>query len=96
MPPTSNWDDDDRDWAPDDPDDDPVEPDDDDAATYPCPGCGRQIYEEADACPYCGEYLNFAGTHGFQRPWWVYAGAILALVSILGYVLLMLLGIFGS
>ena len=98
MPRQSSWDDDDddRDWSSGDDDHDPVDSDDDDASTYPCPACGRQIYEEADACPYCGEYLNFGGTLGFKYPWWVYAGAVLALASMLGWVLLMLLGLWAS
>lgn len=89
MPRQSSWDDDDddHDWASES-DDDESEP------TFPCPGCGRQIYEEAHACPYCGEYLAFDDPHGGpSRPWWVWVGVIAALASILGGVLVMLLGL---
>ena len=66
----------------DDEDDDPVEPDDETEPTYPCPGCRAQVYEEADACPYCGEYLAWDDAHPHRgRPWWVWAGAIVALMS---------------
>ena len=49
----SAWDDDDddRDWSTGEFDDDPIDADGDDEPTSPCPGCGEEIYAEADACP---------------------------------------------
>ncbi len=71
-----------------------VEAEDGDEPTYACPGCGAQVYELADACPYCGEYLAFDRVdHASQRPTWVWIGAIAAIMAMLASVLLMLLGL---
>jgi len=32
--------------------------DDDEEPTIPCPHCKRQIHEESQRCPYCGDYLS--------------------------------------
>lgn len=46
-----------QDWEyPDEPDDD--EYDDDSSETVPCPTCGSDVYEDADRCPVCGEYIT--------------------------------------
>ncbi len=77
-------------WHDDDDDrDDPLDEDVDDESTYPCPGCGRQIYEEADACPYCGEYVADSDVHRAQpQPWWVKVVILLLIVSMVGGTLL--------
>lgn len=99
MPRHSTWDDDeddDRDWSAGEFHDESIDADDDTEPTYPCPSCRALVYEEAHACPYCGEYLAFDDPHhGSGRPWWVWVGAIAALASILGWVLLMVLGLLG-
>jgi hypothetical protein len=50
----------------DDYEDDPEEPDESDmdsdegdesVDTVECPSCGRDVYEQAQKCPYCGAYL---------------------------------------
>ena len=79
--PRSSWDD----------DDDSLEGDFDDSSesTYPCPGCGRQIYEEADACPYCGEYVADDDVYRSQpQPWWIKLVVWLLIFSLLAGVLL--------
>jgi uncharacterized protein (DUF983 family) len=43
------------DWEYPEPDDDE---DEDVAETVPCPECGKPVYEEAEQCPYCGEYIT--------------------------------------
>jgi len=95
MPRQWDDDDDDRDWgAGDSFDDETVEAEDGDEPTYPCPSCGAQVYELADACPYCGEYLAFDRVdHASQRPTWVWIGAIAAIIAMLASVLLMLFGL---
>lgn len=47
-------------WEYPDPDD--YDDDDDDAETKPCPNCGLDVYEEADRCPHCGEFVTFRET----------------------------------
>jgi hypothetical protein len=77
----------------DDRDDDPID-DLEEEPTYPCPGCGVQVYEEADACPYCGEYLAWDDPHladGGGKPWWVWLGAVVALITMALMVLALVL-----
>jgi hypothetical protein len=31
--------------------------DDDQSETLPCPDCGADVYEDAEQCPVCGNYL---------------------------------------
>jgi hypothetical protein len=70
-------------WQDDEFDEDPVDEDEGSEPTYPCPGCGEAVYEEADACPYCGEYLSFDNPPGPGQPWWIWLGAMLGLIAIL-------------
>jgi hypothetical protein len=37
-------------------DEDPVGADDE-VETVPCPACGQEVYEDADQCPKCGEWI---------------------------------------
>lgn len=96
MPRYSAWDDDDddeRDWSAGAADEEALD-EDSDEPTFACPACGRHIYEGAHACPHCGEYLIEDDAYGWnQRPWWVWAGAIVALAVMLISVVLMLLGL---
>lgn len=93
----SAWDDDDddRDWSTGEFDDDPVDEDADEEPTIPCPGCGGEIYAEADACPYCGEYLLYDDLARRQRPAWVWWGAILGLVAMLTTFVMMAWALLG-
>jgi hypothetical protein len=75
--------DDSRDWSADEGFDDPVDADADDEPTIPCPGCGREIYAEADACPYCGEYLLYSDMPPHGQATWVTIGAMLALLAMI-------------
>lgn len=34
-------------------------PDDDESLTQPCPACGADVYEDAEQCPVCGEYITW-------------------------------------
>ena len=56
--------------------------DDDDAALIECPACGAEVYEEAEQCPHCGEWIiHSAAARG--RHWIWIAGAILALAAMI-------------
>ena len=73
-----NWDEDDvdvQDWE---------EPDDGVAELVVCPSCGRDVYEETQQCPYCGDWI-VAGRSSKNRLW-VVAG-ILALIGMLVWVI---------
>ena len=73
-----------EDWEYPEPDDD----DDDIAETLDCPACGAAIYEDAEQCPDCGEYVEFVG-HGLSgRPVWFVALGLLGII-VLSLLLLM-------
>lgn len=42
----------------DDEDDEFDEDDDDSAETMPCPYCLAAVYDDAERCPRCGQYLS--------------------------------------
>jgi endogenous inhibitor of DNA gyrase (YacG/DUF329 family) len=46
-------------------------------ATIPCPQCGRPIYEDAERCPYCGEYVSDHDAAPTRKPWWIILGTLL-------------------
>ena len=52
---------------------------DDEEPTIPCPHCRRQIYEESQRCPYCGNYISEEDAVPARKPWWIIIGALLAL-----------------
>jgi hypothetical protein len=65
-------------------DDDNVDDDDDGATlTRPCPSCGLEVYEDAERCPICGDYItpNWSALQGM--PWrWIVMG-LLGFVAVL-------------
>ena len=42
---------------------------------WPCPECRREIYADADRCPYCGNYVT-PGRGSAATPNWVRAMAL--------------------
>lgn len=67
--------------------DEPDEADRDDAddaddETTPCPFCGKPVYEQAELCPHCGNYLSTEDAPR-HRPWWIWVGVILCLAGVL-------------
>jgi hypothetical protein len=58
---------------------------DDSAETVPCPYCHRPVYEEAERCPHCEQYLTEEDRP--VRPPWLVAGAFLCLLVALGWAL---------
>ena len=69
----SDWDDD---YEEDDNYGDNYGDEDDSSETIPCPACGAEIYEDAEACPQCGEYIHHGYIPGSGSPWWSFGGAI--------------------
>jgi hypothetical protein len=67
--------------AADEYEEDPEEPDESDtddddgpdesAETVECPHCGREVYEFAERCPKCGEYLSAEEARTTNHPKWV-------------------------
>ena len=48
--------------------------------TVVCPGCKRQVYEDADLCPHCGQFLLRDSSS--RKPWWVIVGIVACLIVI--------------
>lgn len=70
----------------DDEEPDEFDPDDEDESdTRPCPLCGRDVYEDANRCPHCGEYIVPGEAERARRPWWVVVAAVLALLGVLSW-----------
>jgi hypothetical protein len=76
-------DDEDDDWEAPESD----EADDEDVELLPCPSCGEPIYEEAEACPYCGEYVTHSTSVLAGKPRWFVALAILGIVAVIATIL---------
>lgn len=79
-----------KDWESDDDTDYPEESEfDEETSTIECSHCGAEVYEEAPACPVCGEYLG-VNTHPFsERPrWWILLGTLGVIATILALVFL--------
>ncbi len=71
-----------EDWASDEEDaedwDDDGDPDDEEP-TVPCPYCRREIHEDAERCPHCGQYISSADAPAAAKPWWVMIGVAVCL-----------------
>jgi hypothetical protein len=57
--------------------------DSDDGDTMPCPHCRREIYDDSERCPHCGEYLGGSDEPGTGKPLWVVVTVIVVLAAIL-------------
>ena len=76
----------------DDSDDDWEDPDFDDAddgtaELVPCPACGEEIYEEAEQCPHCGNYVVRSTSAFAGRPIWFCVLGLLGVVATVLYLL---------
>ena len=55
--------------------------DDDDSPVVPCPECGADVYEDAERCPRCGQYITPRTAGGGKT--WLWAILIALLVAAL-------------
>ena len=59
----------------------------DDESTIPCPHCGTDVFDDAEQCPSCGEWLV-----GDRRPttgrtgWFFLLGLVLAALVLLSWI----------
>lgn len=52
--------------------------------TVSCSHCGADVYEEAVACPVCGEYIGVDTSPFRDRPpWWISLGILGVIATIL-------------
>ncbi len=80
-----SYDDDYEDYESDEADEYDVDDADDDV-TVPCPYCGQEVYDDAEQCPNCGEYLSLEDSPRAAKPWWVVLGVTLCLVAMLWWI----------
>ncbi len=72
-------------------DEDPDESDQDhgdDAETVPCPFCNKRVYEHADVCAHCGNYISEEDAPRRHVPALVWVGVILAGLCVLTWIFL--------
>ena len=59
-----------------------------DTCTVPCPECGHEVYEDAEQCPVCGQYVVF-GSHALsgRSTLWKVVGlsGVIAVILALGF-----------
>ncbi|MEM9701051.1 MAG: zinc ribbon domain-containing protein [Planctomycetota bacterium] len=62
---------------------------DDSAVELPCPSCGQPVYEDADVCPHCGDYITPGrGPASRNLPRWVF---VLGAIGVVGTILALIL-----
>lgn len=51
---------------------------DEESETLPCPNCGTDVYEDAEQCPVCGQYIMSGGGNLWEgrSAWWVLLGLL--------------------
>ncbi|MDB5388073.1 MAG: hypothetical protein JWM11_3719 [Planctomycetaceae bacterium] len=70
-------------WDEDDWDDDFDGDDEDDQLTVPCPYCRHPVYEDAEYCSNCDEYISLEDAPPVPKPIWVVVVVMLCLASML-------------
>jgi hypothetical protein len=51
--------------------------------TVPCPYCKRDIYDDAERCPYCENYITEEDTPPSPRkPWWLILGVLACMYAV--------------
>jgi predicted nucleic acid-binding Zn ribbon protein len=53
--------------------------DSDSTDTEPCPICGKLIYEQAQTCQHCGNFVSLGHTRN-RKPLWIVVGVILCII----------------
>jgi predicted nucleic acid-binding Zn ribbon protein len=64
---------------------DTSDPDDD--VTQPCPHCGTAIYDDAEQCHACGQYLSQEDATRKPLPAWIIVGLVICLVIAISWAL---------
>jgi hypothetical protein len=63
----------------------PDEDDQDDDETALCPYCQEWVYDDAEHCPHCGNYLSREDAP-VRRPWWLVLGVAACLLVVLWWI----------
>ncbi|HUG93037.1 MAG TPA: hypothetical protein VML55_19510 [Planctomycetaceae bacterium] len=67
-------------------DDDDWPDDDESAEVVPCPSCGGDVYEDAEQCPHCGQYVTHDRPPLEGKPVWF---LLLGLAGIIAVIVLL-------
>jgi hypothetical protein len=54
--------------------------------TVPCPFCQAEVFEDAEWCPHCRNYLFYDDSQQRRQPWWVVAGVVVSLLVVLYWI----------
>ena len=54
-------------------------PDEDEDETIPCPNCKKDIYDGAEQCPYCRQYISEEDVPREAKPIWIVIGTLVCL-----------------
>lgn len=73
---------DEKDDDQDDPLDSDIDSSDESIDTHPCPFCRKPVYEQAELCPHCRNYIC-RETDRPRNPRWIILTALAVLVAIL-------------
>jgi hypothetical protein len=57
--------------------------DDDESDVVPCPKCGADVYEDAEQCPSCGEYIVHPTSAWHGKPWWWIAVGMAGITAVI-------------
>lgn len=57
--------------------------DDESTSVIPCSNCGADVYEEADSCPACGEYLIGGSRPLANKPAWFVVLGLLGIIAVI-------------
>lgn len=74
-----------NDWNQTDWDDADFDDESDDVETLACPACGEHIYEDAQQCPHCGDYVAHASSTLADRPWWFVLVGVAGIIAFVIY-----------
>lgn len=55
---------------------------DDTDETFPCPHCGKSVYEDAEWCPHCDQYLSAEEQAANRKPLWMWIIVALLIASL--------------
>ncbi len=56
--------------------------DEDSDDTNPCPHCGEAVYEDAERCPRCEQYLSREDAPSRQPGWFVACAVVCLLIAV--------------
>jgi uncharacterized paraquat-inducible protein A len=57
-------------------------------STIACPHCRKQIYDDVEQCPYCGQYISEEDRTSGQKPWWIVVGFVLCFLVVIYWLII--------